>query len=65
MEGTVKWFSAEKGYGFVESAGKEYFLHYSEINGDGFKTVVAGETVAFSAAPSPKGPLAKNVMRLL
>jgi len=62
--GLVKWFSDEKGFGFVESNGKDYFLHYKEIQKDGFKTVKPGDKVQFEAAMSPKGAVAKNVSLL-
>ncbi|MCF8721800.1 cold-shock protein [Nitrospina gracilis] len=61
-KGTVKWFNESKGYGFIESEdGKDYFVHFSEIQGDGFKTLTDGQTVEFEAGQSPKGPQATKV----
>ena len=62
INGTVKWFSDEKGFGFVEASGKDYFLHYKEIQADGFKSVKQGDKVSFEPSSSPKGPVAKSVM---
>ncbi|WP_325560065.1 cold shock domain-containing protein [Pedobacter sp.] len=63
LQGTVKWFSESKGFGFITSNNKEYFVHYKEINSDGFKTLEPGEPVSFEPANSPKGAIAKNVQR--
>ncbi|MCM8757409.1 MAG: cold shock domain-containing protein [Candidatus Omnitrophica bacterium] len=64
MKGTVKWFNEKKGYGFVTTEdGKEAFVHYSAIQGDGFKTLQEGETVTFDIEEGPKGPKAVNVVR--
>ncbi|MGP0566047.1 cold-shock protein [Nitrospina sp. 32_T5] len=61
-KGTVKWFNESKGYGFIESEdGKDYFVHFSEIQGDGFKTLTDGQAVDFEAGQSPKGPQATKV----
>ncbi len=64
-EGTVKWFSEQKGYGFIEQEdGDDLFVHFSEIAGDGFKTLTEGQKVSFEAAEGPKGPQATNVSPL-
>lgn len=61
-EGQVKWFSENKGYGFIEQdGGKDLFVHFSAIQGDGFKTLKEGQKVRFEIEDSPKGPEAKNV----
>lgn len=62
INGIVKWFSDEKGFGFVEAGGKDYFLHFKEIQADGFKSVKQGDKVSFEPETSPKGPVAKSVM---
>ncbi len=65
MTGTVKWFNAEKGYGFItDEEGQDIFVHYSAINGDGFKTLNEGEKVTFEINDSDRGPQAANVERL-
>ncbi|WP_430884326.1 cold-shock protein [Fusibacter sp. JL216-2] len=62
MNGTVKWFNAEKGYGFITSEeGNDVFVHFSQINKDGYKTLEEGENVTFELAEGPKGPQAENV----
>jgi len=65
-EGVVKWFSAEKGYGFVtpDDGGKDLFLHFKEIQGEGFRTVNEGQRVSFEPAQGAKGPQATNVRPL-
>ena len=65
-EGVVKWFSAEKGYGFVtpDDGGKDLFVHFKEIQGEGFRTVNEGQRVSFEAAQGAKGPQATNVRPL-
>lgn len=62
-EGTVKWFSDQKGFGFIEQEnGSDLFVHFSEIQGEGgFKTLAEGQRVSFEAAEGPKGPQATNV----
>ena len=61
--GTVKWFNDEKGWGFIAVDGKpDVFVHYSEIQGDGRKTLVEGQTVEFDIEPGDRGPLAKRVI---
>ena len=62
--GTVKWFDTKKGYGFVAdsvSEGKDYFVHFSEIQTDGFKTLEEGQKVEFEIGEGTKGAVAKNV----
>jgi cold shock protein len=63
--GTVKWFSNKKGYGFIEhEAGQDIFVHYSSINSDGFKTLAEGESVSFEVEDGQRGPVAKNVQKV-
>lgn len=64
-EGTVKWFSPEKGYGFIEQPeGEDLFVHFSEIQMEGFKTLVEGQAVRFDIVQGPKGLQAANVSPL-
>ena len=65
-EGKVKWFDAKKGYGFVSSMSddKDYFVHFSEIKTDGFKTLEEGQKITFEIGEGPKGTVAKNVKAL-
>ncbi len=64
MTGTVKWFNAEKGYGFItDEEGQDIFVHYSAINVEGFKTLNEGEKVTFEVNDSDRGPQAANVER--
>jgi len=61
-EGTVKWFSEKKGYGFIEQdEGDDIFVHHTGINGTGFKTLNEGQRVRFEIEESSRGPKAKNV----
>lgn len=61
-EGTVKWFSDQKGFGFIEQEnGSDLFVHFSAIESDGFKTLAEGQKVTFEASEGPKGPQATNV----
>ena len=63
MLGNVKWFNEKKGFGFISGEdGQDYFLHFSKINKEGFKTVAEGETVSFDVEEGPKGPQATNVV---
>ena len=60
--GTVKWFSSEKGYGFISrSDGDDVFVHFSAIQGGGFKTLMEGQSVSFDVETGPKGLTATNV----
>ena len=62
MNGTVKWFNAEKGFGFITGEdGKDVFAHFSQINKDGYKTLEEGEEVTFEVAEGPKGLQAENI----
>jgi CspA family cold shock protein len=62
-EGKVKWFDSKKGYGFISnnSDDKDYFVHYSEIQSDSFKTLEEGQKITFEIGESAKGAVAKNV----
>ncbi len=61
-DGNVKWFNPRKGYGFIEvSDGREVFVHYASIAGDGYRTLVEGEPVTFDVVEGEKGPRAENV----
>lgn len=63
--GKVKWFNAEKGYGFITSdEGKDIFVHYSAIQGEGFKTLDEGQKVQFDVAEGERGPQATNIVKL-
>ncbi len=66
MQGQVKWFNAEKGYGFIERSDGEgdVFVHYSSITGDGFKSLAEGELVEFDVVDGAKGPQASNVSKV-
>jgi len=64
-EGVVKWFDNKKGYGFITSdSGKEFFVHYSAIEGEGFKSLEEGERVSFDEDRGAKGPQAVRVKKL-
>lgn len=64
-KGTVKWFNAEKGFGFVEvEGGDDVFVHFSAIQGDGFKTLEEGQPVEFEIVEGNRGPQAANVVKL-
>jgi CspA family cold shock protein len=65
VNGTVKWFNGGKGYGFIaRDEGEDVFVHYSAIQGDGFRDLAEGERVEFSIEQGPKGPAAADVRRL-
>lgn len=65
-EGTVKWFNADKGYGFVtpESGGEDLFVHFSAIQAEGFKSLDEGQRVSFTVTQGQKGPQASEVRPL-
>lgn len=61
-KGTVKWFNADKGFGFIEREGEaDVFVHFSAIQGDGFKTLEEGQAVTFEVEDGARGPQAANV----
>jgi len=63
-EGTVKWFSDKKGYGFIEQKdGPDVFVHFSSISASGFKTLAEGDRVKFDVEENERGPVAKNVSK--
>ena len=64
MTGTVKWFNAEKGFGFISrEGGDDVFVHFSAIQGDGFKSLDEGQKVTFDVTKGQRGPQAENVQR--
>jgi len=64
-KGTVKWFNAEKGFGFIERAdGDDVFVHFSAIQGDGFKALEEGQQVSFDITQGNRGAQAENVVKL-
>ncbi|HEI6452891.1 TPA: cold shock protein CspA [Staphylococcus aureus] len=64
-QGTVKWFNAEKGFGFIEVEGEnDVFVHFSAINQDGYKTLEEGQAVEFEVVEGDRGPQAANVVKL-
>jgi CspA family cold shock protein len=64
-KGTVKWFNAKKGYGFITvDDGTDVFVHHSEIQGSGFRSLEDGDAVEFEIKPGPKGNQATNVVKL-
>lgn len=63
-QGTVKWFNAEKGFGFIEAEGEnDVFVHFSAIQGDGFKSLDEGQKVEFEIVDGDRGPQAANVVK--
>jgi CspA family cold shock protein len=61
-QGTVKWFNAEKGFGFISpTEGPDVFVHYSEIDGQGYKELAENQSVEFDVVQGPKGPQASRV----
>ncbi|WP_166243658.1 cold shock domain-containing protein [Paenibacillus turpanensis] len=65
MQGKVKWFNAEKGYGFIETEqGGDVFVHFSAIQTDGFKTLEEGQDVEFDIVEGARGPQAANVVKM-
>ncbi len=63
--GTVKWFNADKGFGFIEvEGGSDVFVHFSAIVGDGFKSLDEGQRVEFNITQGNRGPQAENVVKL-
>lgn len=65
LQGTVKWFNADKGFGFIESnEGEDVFVHYSAIQSEGFKTLEEGQKVEFEIVEGARGPQASNVVKL-
>ncbi|MCG1598898.1 cold shock protein CspA [Staphylococcus epidermidis] len=64
-QGTVKWFNAEKGFGFIEVEGEnDVFVHYSAINQEGYKSLEEGQSVEFEVVEGDRGPQAANVVKL-
>ena len=65
QQGNVKWFNADKGFGFISvEGGNDVFVHFSAINSEGYKTLEEGQSVEFDLIDGPKGPMATNVVRL-
>ena len=64
-KGKVKWFSNQKGYGFITpESGEDVFVHHSAIQGEGYKTLAEGQAVQFELGESDKGPRAENVVKI-
>jgi len=66
LRGKVKWFNDQKGFGFIakEDGSGDVFVHYSSVQGDGFKTLAEGDSVEFDIVESDKGPKAANVLKV-
>ena len=65
MNGIVKWFNSEKGFGFISvEGGDDVFVHFSAIEGDGYKSLEEGQNVEFNVVEGAKGPQAANVVRI-
>jgi cold shock protein len=65
FQGKVKWFNDSKGYGFIErDGGRDVFVHFSAIGGEGFKSLAEGQVVEFEVTDGPKGPQAANVTKV-
>jgi CspA family cold shock protein len=65
LQGKVKWFNDSKGYGFIErDGGRDVFVHFSAIGGEGFKSLAEGQMVEFEVTDGPKGPQAANVTKV-
>ncbi len=66
IQGTVKWFNGDKGFGFItrEDGGKDCFVHHYAIRGEGFKNLAEGERVEFEVVQGQKGPAAENVVKI-
>jgi CspA family cold shock protein len=65
LTGRVKWFNDSKGYGFIEQdGGRDIFVHYTAIQGDGFKSLAEGQKVEFEIVEGAKGPQATNVIKI-
>ena len=65
VNGTVKWFNEAKGFGFIEQDnGPDVFVHFSQIQGDGFKTLLEGDRVSFEVTDGQKGPQSSNVQKI-
>ena len=65
IQGTVKWFNAEKGFGFIEVEGEnDVFVHFSAINQEGYKSLEEGQSVEFEVVEGDRGPQAANVVKL-
>lgn len=67
MQGNVKWFNDNKGFGFIEDAdgGKDIFVHFSAVEGEGFKSLAEGQLVEFDVVQGPKGPQATRVRKVV
>jgi CspA family cold shock protein len=64
-QGKVKWFNDKKGYGFIaQEGGRDVFVHYSNVKGEGYKTLAEGQEVSFEIVDGPKGPQAINVVKV-